>query len=404
MKQRLRIIVTGLVGLYPIGGVAWDYLQYVIGLARLGHDVCYYEDSWCWPYHPLKKTTVPEGTYSAEFISNFFQRYAPDLKERWQYFHLHEERFGMDQGAFNDIAKTADLFLNVSGACTIPDNLSPRCIKAFLDTDPGYNQIVMSERPKWSQNVQQWCETVAAHDRYFTLAENIHSHDCRIPKMGLSWHITRVPIVLDVWEHVLAKRLPESASWTTVMTWNPFKGKLMYKGIEYKSKGAEFEKVFELPQRTGLPFTVAVGDDKAPIQRLLSHGWHVLEGETVSVTPNQYQDFIAGSSGEFSPAKHVYVAMRSGWFSSRSACYLAAGKPVVTQDTAFSSKLPVGKGLLTYTNLEEAVTALRDVEANYTQHAKAARMIAEEHFHSDIVLSQLIEQALNDPESPDHDT
>jgi len=393
MKQPLRIIVTGLVGLYPIGGVAWDYLQYVIGLSRLGHDVFYYEDSWCWPYHPLKKTNVPEGTYSAEFISNFFQCYAPDLNRRWQYFHLHEERFGINKGAFNDIIKTADLFLNVSGACRIPDNLSSHCIKVFLDTDPGYNQIVMSEQPEWSQNVQQWCETVSAHDTYFTLAENIHSQDCRIPKMGLPWHTTRVPILLDVWERVLTKTLPEPTSWTTVMTWNPFKGRLMYQNMEYKGKGAEFEKIFELPECTGMPFTIAVGGGNAPKNRLLQHGWHVIEGESVSVTPDQYQDFIAGSHGEFSPAKHVYVAMRSGWFSSRSACYLAAGKPVVTQDTAFSSILPTGQGLFSYTNLEEAVTAIREITANYSQHAKAARMIAEEHFDSNTVLNQLIEKA-----------
>ncbi|WP_447969653.1 glycosyltransferase [Nitrospira sp. M1] len=394
MNQKLRIIVTGLIGLYPIGGVAWDYLQYVIGLARLGHDVYYYEDSSCWPYHPLKKTNVPEGIYSTKFIHQLFQHYAPDLQEQWQYVHLREQHFGMGQHTFAEIANSADLFLNISGACKIPDNLSPQCMKVFLDTDPGYNQIVMSERPAWSQNVQQWCETVTAHDTYFTLAENIHAHDCRIPKMGLTWKTTRVPIVLDVWGHLLKRHLP-STSWTTVMTWNPFKGRLMYENVEYHGKGPEFEKVLKLPNRTSLPFTVAVGGGNAPLQQLSDHGWHVVEGESVSRTPEQYQNFIAESLGEFTPAKHVYVAMRSGWFSSRSACYLAAGKPVVTQDTAFSSILPIGTGLLAYANLEEAETAIREVTANYSQHAKAARVIAEEHFDSDIVLTQLIEHALN---------
>ncbi|GJL55960.1 MAG: hypothetical protein NPIRA02_30920 [Nitrospirales bacterium] len=402
MTQQLRIIVAGLAGLYPIGGVAWDYLQYVIGLSRLGHDIYYYEDSCCWPYHPIKKTRVPESTYSVEFLSRFLQQYAPHLEARWHYRHLRETSFGISPHAFDEVARTADLFLNVSGACTIPDNLSSQCTKIFLDTDPGYNQIVMSERPEWSENVEQWGATVKAHDRHFTLAENIHSHDCLIPKMGYQWHTTRVPIVVDLWGHLLQGLLPGSASWTTVMTWNPFKGKLIYNDIEYEGKGAEFEKVFELPQRTGIPFTVAVGGGNAPTERLQKHGWHVVEGERVSLTPNAYQEFIAASPGEFSPAKHVYVAMRSGWFSSRSACYLAAGRPVVTQDTAFSSVLPVGKGLLSYTNLEEAVQAIREVNADYSRHAKAARVIAEEHFDSDKVLSQLLEKACSSADLADN--
>ncbi len=393
MSSRLRIIVAGLVGLYPIGGVAWDYLQYVIGLSRLGHDVFYFEDSSCWPYHPVKKTNVPDAHYSTGFINTFFQNYAPHLQDQWHYRHLDKEIFGMSSKAFEDVARTADLFLNVSGACTIPDDLSPQCITIFLDTDPGYNQIVMSERPKWSENVHHWCKAVTAHDKHFTLAENIHADNCLIPKMGIQWETTRVPIVLDLWGHVFKKSSPEPVSWSTVMTWNPFKGKLMYKGVEYQGKGAEFEKVFELPQQTGLPFTVAVGGGNAPMKRLIDHGWHVIEGEDVSLTPDDYQEFIAGSPGEFTPAKHVYVAMRSGWFSSRSACYLAAGRPVVTQDTTFSSDLPVGKGLLSYTNHEEAVVAIREVNENYPQHAKAARVIAEEHFDSDKVLNHLVKNA-----------
>src|SRR5436309_9921813 len=137
MTSRLRVVVTGLAGLYPVGGVAWDYLQYVIGLARLGHDVYYHEDTWSWPYHPIENRHTPEGTYSARYIGDFFARYAPELCGRWHYLHLHETSFGMDRAAFDEVARTADVFLNVSGACLLPDRLSPRCVKVFLDTDPG---------------------------------------------------------------------------------------------------------------------------------------------------------------------------------------------------------------------------------------------------------------------------
>jgi hypothetical protein len=395
MNSRLRIIVTGLVGLYPVGGVAWDYLQYAIGLSRLGHDVYYHEDTWSWPYHPLEKTHTPDGNYSATYIGDFFSRYAPDLNGKWHYHHLHEKSFGMDRAAFDEVARMADLFLNISGACMIPDNLSPQCVKVFLDTDPGYNQIILSERPTWSENVERWCASVASHNKFFTYAENIYSPDCIIPKLELEWKTTRMPVVLNLWETFAQSQPPESAPWTTVMTWNAFKGKLIYDNLEYKSKGTEFEKLIDLPQRTGLSPMIAVGGVNAPLKWLASHGWQVVDGPSMSVTPAQYQEFILGSRGEISPAKHVYVAMHSGWFSCRSACYLAVGRPVVVQDTGFSSILSVGEGILPFRNIEEAAAAIHEVEANYARHAKTAYAIAEEYFDSDKVLTKLIDEAMN---------
>ncbi len=395
MSSTLRIIVTGLVGLYPVGGVAWDYLQYVIGLARLGHDVYYYEDTWIWPYHPLEKQYTSQGSYSAKYISDFWERYAPELGRRWHYLHLHETSFGMDRAAFDEVARTADIFLNVSGACMFPDHLSSWCVKIFLDTDPGYNQIMLSERFVWSENVERWCASVAAHDQHFTYAENIHGAECLIPKIDFEWKTTRMPVVMNLWEPQARVRSLETAPWTTVMTWNAFKGKLVYQGVEYKSKGSEFEKLIELPQRTGVPLRVAVGGVNAPLMRLASEGWKVVDGPSVTLTPGRYQEFIAGSRGEISPAKHVYVAMCSGWFSCRSACYLAAGRPVVVQDTGFPAILPVGEGILPFTTVEEAVAAIDEVEANYAWHAKAAGAIAQEYFDSDKVLSRLLAEAVS---------
>ena len=146
----MRIIVGGLAGLFPVGGVAWDYLQYVIGLSRMGHDVYYYEDTWSWPYHPVEKTYTDDASYSAGFLDRFFAAYAPDLRERWHYLHLNETTFGMSSHEFTKVAATADIFLNVSGACRFPKDLSQHCRKVFLDTDPGYNQIVLAEKFAWS--------------------------------------------------------------------------------------------------------------------------------------------------------------------------------------------------------------------------------------------------------------
>jgi hypothetical protein len=400
MDSRLRIIVSGMVGLYPVGGMAWHYLQYLVGLARLGHDVYYHEDTWSWPYHPLNRTYTSEGTYSGEYVGRFFDRYAPALKDRWHYLHLHETSFGMKRASFDEVARTADLFLNVSGACMLPADLSPDCVKVFLDTDPGYNQIMLSERFEWSEFVDRWCESVAAHDRHFTYAENIHGHDCSIPAMGYAWKTTRMPMVMDLWEQVAWSPPPEGAPWTTVMTWNPFKGKVVYRGVEYRSKGSEFDKLIDLPRRVGVGLKVAVGGVNAPLDRLAAEGWQVLDGPMATVTAAQYQDFIAGSRGELSPAKHVYVALKSGWFSERSACYLACGRPVVVQDTGFAVAVPAGEGIVAFSTVHEAAAAIEEIEGNYDRHARAARSIAGDYFGSGAVLGRLIEDALSsDPPS-----
>ena len=226
VTSRLRIIVTGLVAQYPVGGVAWDYLQYVIGFARLGHDVYYHEDTWCWPYHPVQQTLIDDCKYSAAYLKAFFEQYSPEHASRWHYLHLHETSCGMSRADFDQVARSADLFVNVSGASAFPENLSPHCVKVFLDTDPGYNQIVLSERPSWSENVDRWCANVFAHDHHFTYAENIDSPDCLVPGVGLRWQKTHMPVVGDLWKKVADTKPTPDAPWSTVMTWNVFKGSL----------------------------------------------------------------------------------------------------------------------------------------------------------------------------------
>jgi len=392
VSDSLRIVVAGMVGAYPVGGVAWDYLQYVIGLARLGHDVFYHEDTWIWPYHPLENTRSADGGYSADFIGRFFERYAPEARHRWHYRHLHDESYGMPAAAFDQVARSADLFINVSGACMIPDALGANCVKVFLDTDPGYNQIMLSERFGWSENVERWCAGVAAHDRFFTYAENIHSPDCRVPRLDFDWCTTRMPVVTDLWEATSTDSDP-AASWTTVMSWNEFAGPLVYRGVEYGSKDREFEKLIGLPARTRSRLCVAVGGAAAPRDRLVENGWEVVDGPSATATPEDYRRFIAASRGEISAAKHVYVALRTGWFSCRSACYLASGRPVVVQDTGFPPELPVGEGLLAFDSVEEAATALDRVESEPARHARAAREIAASYFDSAGVLGRFVEEA-----------
>ena len=175
------------------------------------------------------------------------------------------------------------------------------------------------------------------------------------------------------------------------MTWNAFKGRLVYEGIEYGSKGAEFERPMDLPKRLRVPLKVAVGGKTAPLERLAENDWEVADGPAETLTPASYQQFIGRSRGEISPAKHVYVAMRTGWFSCRSACYLAAGRPVVVPDTGFGAIYPGGPGLLPFSTADEAIAGIEEVEKDYVRHAEAARAIAGEYFDAGKVLGRMIE-------------
>jgi len=377
---------------YPVGGVAWDYLQYAIGLKQLGHDVVYHEDTWCWPYDPLERSMTDEGAYSAAYLDDFFARYAPALADRWHYQHLHETSFGMSRATFDEFAASADLFINVSGGSFFPDALSPRCLKLFIDTDPGYNQIILSERPAWSENVDRWCAGVRAHDRHFTYAENFGAADCTMPAAGIDWRKTRMPVVPELWPARI-DAVAAASPWSTVMTWNVFKGKLEYRGVEYRGKAGEFGKIAGLPRRLGRRFRVAVGGTEAPLARLAEQGWEAEDGPGATLSPAAYQDYLAASRGEVSVAKQVYVALKTGWFSTRSACYLAASRPVVVQDTGFSNFLPTGRGLHAFATEDEAAAAIEAVEANYEAEAKAAREVALAEFAARRVLSRLIDDA-----------
>ena len=177
------------------------------------------------------------------------------------------------------------------------------------------------------------------------------------------------------------------------MTWNVFRGPLVHRGVEYRGKAAEFAKIAGLPRRIEVPFRVALGGTEAPFAELAAQRWIVEDAPSVTLTPAAYRDYIAGSRGEVSVAKNVYVALRTGWFSCRSACYLAAARPVVVQDTGFSRTIPSGRGLHAFAAAEEAAAAIRAVERDYRREAQGAREVARAYFDSAAVLRRWVEDA-----------
>jgi hypothetical protein len=394
MPQKLRIIVGGLVGQFPLGGVAWDYFHYLLALHELGHDVYYHEDTWVWPFDPIRRTNTDDPAYTLKFLKDFFADFAPDLARKWHYVLLHEKHFGMSRGEFDRIAESADIFLNVSGACFIPDNLSPRCVKVFLDTDPGYNQIMLAEKFPWSRNVDRWCNQVAAHDRHLTYAENIHAADCLVPRRAFDWRPTRCVVTLPQWKWIREYAPPPAAPLTTVLTWDYFNGRVIHNGREYFTKVPEYEKFHDLPRRAKVPLALAVGGEKAPWEKIAADGWQPLKAHEVTLTPASYQQLIADSAGEWSVAKNVYVATRSGWFSCRTACYLAAGRPAVVQETGWSKFVPPGAGLIAFSTMDQALAGIEAIASDPAAHRAAAYEIAREYLAPDKVLPPMIDSIL----------
>jgi hypothetical protein len=302
----------------------------------------------------------------------------------------------MPAKAFADVARTADIFLNVSGTCFFPEDLNPRCVKVFLDTDPGYNQFVLSERYSWSQNVERWCKQVAEHDRHLTYAENIYGSDCVIPRLNFDWRPTRCVVTLPSWEDVRNAPIASDGAFTSVMTLAYFMGALTYGGKKYDSKVPEFRKFQSLPTKTNVPLTLAISGDKVPQDPIRADGWKLVDALATTRTAESYMQFIADSAGEWSIAKNVYVDTHSGWFSCRTACYLAAGRPAVVQDTGWRRFMPSGSGLIAFGTMEESIAGLEAVAKDPHRHRAAAYEIARECLAADRVIPPMLDAILTD--------
>ncbi|WP_269523508.1 hypothetical protein [Coraliomargarita parva] len=397
--SKLRIIVGGMVGQFPLGGVAWDYFHYVLAFHELGHDVLYHEDTNTWPYNPSIREPSSDGLYAAQFIQSFFERYAPELSDKWHYKLLGDKSFGMSDEAFAEFAQTADIYLNVSGCCTLPTNLSDQCKRVFLDSDPGYNQFGLQELlDSEGPQAPRYMEVAELHNVHLTYAENIHNQDCRLPKCGIDWITTRPIATLQPWSKSLEHPIPADAAYTTVMTLDLEKTpkRLHYDGVDYFDKRVEFEKFIDLPLRySSTQLKLAIGNNNDTTHAALEHhGWGIIDAHHASITPETYLDFISSSYGEWSIAKNVYVQSRSGWFSCRTCCYLAAGRPAVVQDTTWSRFVPSGSGLFAFTTMDEAIAAMETIERDPMRQRRLAYEIAREYLSPDKVIAPMIDDIM----------
>jgi hypothetical protein len=261
-----------------------------------------------------------------------------------------------------------------------PEILGRARQRVFVDIDPGFGQI-------WSDLGLH--DPFRGHDVHVTIGENIDGSDCGIPTLGLNWLTTRQPVVLEYWP----ARPANGGRWTSIASWRGAYGPLEYHGKRYGLRVHEFRKFIELPHLIAEPMEIALEihpDEVGDLSRLTDNDWRLADPKAVAGDPWAYQSYLQGSRGEFTVAKNLYVEAKTGWFSDRSICYLASGRPVVAQETGYSGHLPTGEGLLPFTTPEEAVNAIDEVSGNYPRHARAARTLAEEFFASDKVLGRLL--------------
>lgn len=387
-STQLRIIVLGYIIRCPLGGMAWHYLQYVLGLQQLGHDVCFLEDSGDEPwacYDPSRGTNDTDPSYGLSFAGKAFGRLG--MGTCWAYYDAFRQVWhGPRSANILDFCSAADVMINLSGSNCLRPWTAEIPSRVYVDTDPVFTQIrnLADETRR---------RRTAEHNSFFTFGENVTNRKCGIPVDGFPWQPTRQPVVLDSWPVVPG---PVDGPFTTVMQWDNAIQSVprLHGGRHYGRKSDSFEPYANLPQRCPARFALAIGGAEAPGDRLRGLGWNVLDPLELTRDPFCYREFVQDSMAEFSVAKEGYVSARSGWFSERSAAYLASGRPVVVQDTGFTDWLEADGGVVAFTNPDEALAGLQNVMDRYEWHCREARRVARDYFDANGVLRSLLQRAV----------
>jgi hypothetical protein len=378
-QPRKMILLSGMIAADPgQGGATWAVLQYLMGFQRLGHDVLFVE--------PIRPSTVrPIGS-------------PLDRSANADYFRKVTERFGLASSSalllegtrqtaglpydrLFQAVRRANVLINISGMLTDEDLTQHIPVRAYLDLDPAFNQFWHA-----ASGIDM---RFAGHTHFVTIGLALGTPGCPVPTCGLDWITTPQPVVLEHW--------PVAAfahdALTTVGNWRGY-GSVQHQGVFYGQKAHSWRPLVRLPTLTAERFAPALAIDPGEtndLKVLRENGWVLLDPPEVAATPDDYRRFIQGSKAEFGVAKSGYVASRCGWFSDRSVCYLASGRPVIAQETGFSRYVPTGEGLFAFETVDDVLAAIDEMNRDYPRHSRAAREIAEAHFDSDMVLRRLLD-------------
>ena len=378
------ILVGGSVAQRPgSGGHTWVFLQYLLGLERLGHEVVLVdrlEPDMC--FDATGRPCAVEESENLAYLAAVMERFG--LGGRWSVLYDGGGRaLGMSRGALERAAKDSALILNVNGFIDDAEVMRRAGVRAYLDIDPGFGQM-------W--RALDLHDMFGGHDAYITIGERIGMPDCTVPACDLEWITTPQPVVLDEWP---ATGGSEQGAFTSVASWRGPFAPIEYEGVTYGLRVHEFRRFAELPRRSRERFEVALDiheAETADLELLRTNGWSLADPALEAADPWAYRNYVQRSKAELMIAKGMYVSSRSGWVSDRSICYLASGRPVVAQETGFSEIYPTGSGLLAFEDLDGAVAVVEEVAGDYARHARAARALAEEHFDSDRVLRRLLQE------------
>jgi len=386
--SKLRIVVLGYIVRGPLGGASWHHLHYLLGLRGLGHDVIFMEDSddyvSCYDPHLNGMTTDP--SYGLRYLGRTMKRLG--LGDRFAYYDAHTDTWhGRNRPQALELLKSADLLLNLSGVNPMRPWFEQVPVRALVDTDPVFTQVKNLTDPVKRADTDR-------HNVWFTFGESIGQPSYSVPDDGIAWRPTRQPIHLPSWPAQLA---PANRIYTTVMQWESYRA-AEYGGERFGLKKDSFQDFIDLPARVPVRLQLALGGND-PRLMLKAAGWSVIDPLRVTRNPWTFQRYLARSRAEWTVAKQAYVQTGSGWFSERSANYLASGRPVVTQETGFSKFIPTGEGLFGFTTMDEAVGAIETIEADYDRHRRAAREISEEYFDARKVLARLLDDIYGGPGS-----
>jgi hypothetical protein len=377
--SRLTILCAGMMAAdVHHGGAAWAVLQYLLGFRALGHQVYCVEPIARHKLRPRGEDLIRTGAGLR------FQRLMAAFGFRDSAALLLEgttETVGLDYEALRDVARAADVLVNISGLLTDTALLEPIRRRLYLDLDPGFNQIWHS-----AEGIDRHLD---AHTHFATVGLCVGEAGCRVPTCGKYWMKTYPPVVLSAWP---TAQVQTRQAFTTVANWRSY-GPLYYEGMFLGQKAHSLRPLIDLPKRAAARFDIALAIDPAEpdLAALKDNAWNLIDPGRAAGTPGCYRGFVSSSLAEFGIAKSGYVTTRSGWFSDRSACYLASGRPVLAQDTGFAAALPTGEGLLRFESDTDALAGIDAIQTDYRRHRRAARDIAEQYFDSRRVLTRLLE-------------
>ncbi len=387
--SRKTIVVLGFMGQCPIAGVLWQHIHYIVGLQRLGYDVFYVEDSKRLPYNPVTLTEGEEYSHAVAVIERLSRQFG--FENRWAYCPRYLERreaVGLRYRRISELYRGADAILNLCGSTELNHDLLVSDRLIYIESDPGVEQIKVDKHKNKSSDF------LKRHRMLFTFGENVGTDAFPVPLHGLEWLPTRQPIVSDLWKSSTA--FAAEGAFTSVANWNTkAKKDIEWRGETYLwSKSDAFLKFVEAPIRAGEPFELATGlRDSNSRARFEAKHWRLINPGPLSIDCERYRSYLQQSKGEFTVAKDQYVRLNTGWFSDRSACYLAAGRPVITQETGFSDHIETGLGLFSFKSLEEVVEAVCSINSDYEKHCRGAREITLEYFEATKVLASLLGRA-----------